>query len=301
VNVAEAFREAAELVRPLADRGGVRLLAGLAAADGCHVRADKQKLKQVLLNLLSNAVKFNRDGGEVRLACEELAHDRVRLAVSDTGVGIPADKLGRLFIPFDRLGAEQTDVEGSGLGLALSKHLVELMGGTLTVTTVPGQGSRFCVELPRADDPQRRLPAAQPPAPEAVVPATDHRTVLYVEDNLDNLRLVQRILEHRPWVRLFTATRGGLALDLARQHRPDLILLDVHLPDLSGSQLLRELQAATETRSIPVVVVSADATPRQIERLRAAGAREYLTKPIDVARFLEIVDQVLEEEPAQCP
>jgi signal transduction histidine kinase/CheY-like chemotaxis protein len=293
VGIVDVCHEILDLVRPLGAHRGIQFHIDLAGLNGSCVRADNQKLKQVLLNLFSNAVKYNRDGGQVRLSPAEAAPGRLGLAVSDTGPGIPAEKLGRLFVPFDRLGAEQTGVEGSGLGLALSKSLIELMGGTLTVTSAVGQGSRFCIELAHVEAPVE-LPGvggAAVPAPTAGSAAV--RTVLYIEDNLDNLRLVQCILAHRPGIHLLTAMQGSLGADLAREHQPDLIFLDVHLPDQSGSQLLRQLQAAEQTRRIPVVVVSADATARQIERLRAAGARDYLTKPINVPRFLEIVDEVL--------
>jgi signal transduction histidine kinase/ActR/RegA family two-component response regulator len=296
VRVADVFQEVLDLVRPLGARRDLRFRVDPAAADGHVVLADNQKLKQVLLNLLSNAVKYNRAGGEVGLWCEAAGPGRLRLVVSDTGLGIAPEKLSRLFLPFDRLGAEQTEVEGSGLGLALSKSLVELMGGTLTVASTPGQGSQFVVELSQPEGPdQPRGPEGQEVVP-AAVPPRDGRTVLYIEDNLDNLRLVQRILAHRPGVQLSTAMQGSIGMDLARQHVPDLILLDVHLPDLNGSQVLRLLQADEATRRIPVVVLSADATARQIERLRAAGAADYLTKPIDVPQFLRIVDEVLKKE-----
>jgi CheY-like chemotaxis protein len=296
VRVAHAFQEALELVRPLGACRNISFEADLSGADGHCVLADNQKLKQVLLNLLSNAVKYNRDGGEVRLSCEQPCPDRLRLAVSDTGVGIPQEKLARLFVSFERLGAEQTGIEGSGLGLALSKSLVEAMGGTLTASSVVGHGSSFTVELPRAEAAAEFAPAANEAAQPCQAKPGDVRTVLYIEDNLDNLRLVQRIMARRPGVRLLTAMQGSLGIDLAQQHRPDLILLDVHLPDLNGSQVLEGLKAVRETQRIPVVAVSADATARQIERLRAAGASDYLTKPIDVPRFLQIVDKMLAGE-----
>ena len=292
VRVADVFQQALDLVRPLGARRDIQFRTDLSSANGHCVLADNQKLMQVLLNLLSNAVKYNRDRGEVCLSCEPVPPQHLRLVVSDTGPGIPRERLHRLFQPFDRLGADQTGAEGSGLGLALSKRLVELMGGTLTVTTAIGKGSRFCVELAQATPPVDQVAAPSPEPAEA--PAASHaRTVLYIEDNLDNLRLIERVLAHRPGVRLLTAMQGSLGLELARQHRPDLILLDVHLPDRTGSQILGHLKADPQTGRIPVVVVSADATPRQIERLRAAGARDYLTKPIDVPRFLEILDELL--------
>jgi signal transduction histidine kinase/ActR/RegA family two-component response regulator len=296
VRVADALEQALELVRPLGVPRDIQFRTDLSAANGDCVMADNQKLKQVLLNLLSNAVKYNRDQGEVCLSCEAAEPGRMRLVVSDTGAGIPSENLSRLFQPFDRLGAEQSGIEGSGLGLALSKSLVELMGGSLTVTSAVGKGSRFSVELPQVEAPIDEIlepPPKDAPVDKPVSAAT--RTVLYIEDNLDNLRLVQRILDRRPGIRLLTAMQGSLGMDLARRHRPDLILLDVHLPDQSGSQILRQLHGDPLTRVIPVVVVSADATARQIERLRAAGARDYLTKPIHVQRFLAIVDEVLKK------
>jgi PAS domain S-box-containing protein len=296
VRVVDAFQDALELVQPLATKRNIQFHIELDAEPDFYVLADHQKLKQVLLNLLSNAVKYNRDGGEVRFTCQQLAPGRLGLAVSDTGWGIEPNKLGRLFVPFDRLGAEQTGVEGCGLGLAFSKRLVELMGGKLTVTSAGGVGSRFCIELAQAGPSQPPTAAEGAGALKPAVQALDAHTLLYIEDNLDNLRLVQRILAHRPRIQLLTAMQGSLAVDLARQHRPDLIFLDVHLPDLSGDQVLQRLQAAPETRRIPVVVVSADATARQIERLRAAGAYDYLTKPLDVPRFLQIVDDLLSIE-----
>jgi signal transduction histidine kinase/CheY-like chemotaxis protein len=297
VRVADAFQEVLELVEPLGAQRQIRFRVDLPAADTHCVLADYQKLKQVLLNLLSNAVKYNREQGEVRLACTEVAGNRLRLTVSDTGIGIPQEKLERLFMPFDRLGAEQTGVEGTGLGLALSKSLVDVMGGTLTVTSVPGVGSSFSIELARAEAATEKLANTENPSVPAPAGEQAH-TLLYIEDNLDNLRLVQRILKHRPGIQLLTAMQGSLGMELARQHRPDLILLDVHLPDLNGSQVLRSLKELTETQRIPVVVVSADATVRQIERLRDAGASDYLTKPIDVPRFLEIIDEALKQPQA---
>jgi CheY-like chemotaxis protein len=246
------------------------------------------------LNLVSNAVKYNRERGSVTLTWEELPPGRVRLAVHDTGPGLSPEKRERLFHPFDRLGAEATAVEGTGLGLVLSKRLTEAMGGTLRFTCTAGQGTTFFVELPKASGAQEQLArsgAAAALDPVAAGPLA--RTVLYIEDNLDNLALIEGILAYRPQVRLLSAMQGGLGLELARQHHPDLILLDVHLPDMRGDEVLRQVQADPRLRDTPVVVITADATPNQAERLRAAGAWEYLTKPIDVARFLALLDQSL--------
>jgi CheY-like chemotaxis protein len=195
--------------------------------------------------------------------------------------------IARLFTPFERFDAENTGVEGTGLGLALSKHLMEAMGGTIQVTSQVDMGSTFTLDLAPAEALVDVVPNAVEPPPAA--PGRGG-VVLYIEDNLSNFRLVERVLEHRPQTRLLAAIQGSLGLELAREHQPDLILLDLHLPDLPGEEVLRRLLAEPRTREIPVVVVSADAMPGQIERLRAAGARDYLTKPLDVRRLLAVID-----------
>jgi len=258
-------------------------------------------------------VKYNRAGGAVRLSCVETGIKNpsapgnavsketspepaaLRLIVTDTGQGIPKERLARLFSPFERLGAEQSTVEGTGLGLALSKRLVDAMGGTLGMESVVGQGSTFWVELALVEAPterQDRLESGLPPDLQQA--GARVHTVLYIEDNVSNLKLVERILSRRPGIRLLTAMQGGLGITLAREHRPQVILLDVNLPDLEGKEVLTQLRADPKTRAIPVVVISADAMQGQIERLLGAGARAYLTKPIDVAKFLEVLDQTLQ-------
>jgi CheY-like chemotaxis protein len=212
--------------------------------------------------------------------------------VADTGMGIPEAMLDRLFTPFDRLGAEQSDVQGTGLGLALSRRLVEAMGGQLLVESLPGTGSTFIVELPAAEAPGRSAATAGAP-PEAAV--SSHGTVLYIEDNVANLRLVERIVERRPGLTLLSAMQGSQGLDLARAHRPRMIMLDLHLPDLHGEEVLARLQDDPLTREIPVVIVSADAVPGDVSRLLARGARSYVTKPLEVGALLALLDDMLAE------
>ncbi len=290
VLVNDVIREALDLVHPLAAKWNVRLDGRPSEADDRYVKADRQRLKQVLLNFLSNAAKFNRPEGTVTVSVSEAPGDRLRLNVIDTGLGIPPEKMARLFTPFDRLGAEERGVEGTGLGLALSKRLVEMMGGAVGVESAVGQGSTFWVELPHVESPAAGVDL-RPAAPVQTLDTLG--TVLYIEDNLPNLRLVERLVAHRPEVKLLSAMQGGLGLELAREHSPDLILLDLQLPDLSGAEVLDRLQHDPRTSGIPVVVLSADATPGQVKRLRSAGAREFLTKPLDVKRLLGLLDQVL--------
>jgi CheY-like chemotaxis protein len=264
-----------------------------------HVLGDRQRLKQVLLNLLSNAVKYNREGGSVQLRCEPVDGGRLRIMVTDTGVGVPPDAVERLFVPFERVTDEQSGIEGTGLGLPLSKRLAEAMGGTLDLVSTSGQGSTFWVELPLVDSPvgqeDGQEQAGHTPEEERAEQTAPAITVLYIEDNMSNLRLVERILGRRPGVRLISAMRPELGLELASEHHPDLVLLDLHLPDMPGEVVLRRLQANPRTAEIPVVILSADARSGLIQRLLEQGARAFLTKPLDVKEFLELLDAVAAE------
>jgi signal transduction histidine kinase/CheY-like chemotaxis protein len=296
LHVGALIRDSVELIRPLADQQGIRLLTQRGQPADCHVFADHQRTKQILLNLLSNAVKYNRSRGTVTVSWAVHGDTRVRINVTDTGHGIPAERRGLLFAPFERLGAEETDVEGTGIGLALSLRLAEAMDGTIDVSSALGQGSTFTVELPRAEDPVERYDrlksdTATDAAPQ---PVSHRQQVLHIEDNLSNLKLIERVLERRPDIDLIPAMQGGLGLDLAREHHPALILLDLHLPDIAGEHVLQRLHDDPTTTSIPVIIVSADATPRQRQRLLAAGAAGYLTKPIDVPELLRTLDHTLQ-------
>jgi PAS domain S-box-containing protein len=298
VQTGDLIREARDLVQPLAAEQGISLDMRRAVDSLRFVVADRQRLKQVLLNLLTNAIKYNRPNGAVTVACEQAGADRVRISVSDTGRGIPVEMMARLFVPFDRLGADQLGVEGTGLGLALSQRLTEAMGGTLGVESMAGQGSTFWIDLPLAEG---RSEQSHPEVRDRALPESSvsgpPRTIVYIEDNLSNVRLIERILARWPRTKLITAMQGRLGLDLAREHHPDLILLDLHLPDTTGADVLRWLQAEAATRTIPVIVISADATPGQIDRLLAIGARAYLTKPLDVKQFVDVVGAALDDGP----
>jgi signal transduction histidine kinase/CheY-like chemotaxis protein len=296
VLASEVLADVVELTRPLAAQSNIHLITG-AAAGGCdkHVLADRQRLKQVLLNLVSNAIKYNRPGGSVALSCQGAGPSSLRIKVHDTGPGIRPEHLGLLFTPFERLGAEQTSVEGTGIGLALSRRLAEAMGGTLDVETTLGQGTTFWVELPVVEGPVERYARLNGdegvPRPTAARPT---KKILYIEDNISNLRLVERILARDDDIELVSAMQGRLGPELAREHQPALILLDLHLPDISGHEVLRQLRDDPLTSGIPVVVVSADATAGQIRRLLAEGAFAYLTKPLDVGELRGLVDSISE-------
>jgi PAS domain S-box-containing protein len=299
VSVRETLEETLSLVKPMATERRVRL-EPLAGDLDCEVLSSSGRFKQVMINLLSNAVKFNRRGGTVAVSCEKI-EDCLRIQVADSGRGISAGNMAKLFVPFERIDEVDTVIEGSGLGLSLSKHLIEAMDGKIGVESTPGHGSTFWVELPLIQG----TPAATTQSLDAsirgvaeVARSTAPRTLLYIEDNLSNLRLVERILARRPEVKLISAMQGSIGLELARQHQPDLVLLDLHLPDIQGDEMLLQLRADPRTDQLPIVMISADATSAQIERLRAAGATDYLTKPIDVRKFLALVDAT-EPRPAE--
>jgi signal transduction histidine kinase/CheY-like chemotaxis protein len=285
------FEDVLELLAPVADHYGVTLAPLPSTSGPEYVRADHQRLKQVLINLVSNAIKYNRTGGTVRLRAEPVAGDeqRVRVAVEDTGAGLDAAQVERLFVPFERLDAAATGIEGTGLGLSLSLSLVQAMGGRIVVESTPGTGSTFTVELlSAADDVVRDAEDAAAQVPPLTYDG--ERRLLYIEDTVANVRLIEAILRRRPSVRVMPAMLGSLGIELAREHRPDLILLDVHLPDLGGAEVLALLRDDPRTRDIPVVVLSADATRAQRAPMLEGGAAAYVTKPIGVTELLALVD-----------
>ncbi|MBL8352024.1 MAG: PAS domain S-box protein [Burkholderiaceae bacterium] len=284
--------EVLRLLRPQAEARGVVIEPPAGCA--LHVRADRTRLRQVLLNLLSNAVKYNRPQGRVRIECGLEAgagtRARARLAVSDEGSGLDDAQRARLFVPFERLGADERRIEGTGIGLALSRRLVELMNGEIGVDSTPGAGSRFWILLPAAPAPADTVEAASGSVP---VPATAMHAaldVVCIEDNPANLRLVEGIFALRPAMRLHTAMSAHDGLELVRQRRPALVLLDINLPEMDGYEVMACLREDPLTRPIPVVAVSANAMPADLARARAAGFAEYLTKPLQVDRLLALLD-----------
>jgi PAS domain S-box-containing protein len=291
VSVADVLDEALNLMRPLAADRSMKLSVG-KIKDDLHLLGDRQRLKQVLLNLLTNAVKYTAVGGRVTVSVEPSDSNKTRLTVTDTGAGIAKEKLARLFTPFDRLDVEQSGVEGTGLGLALCQRLMHAMGGDIGVHSVIGEGTAFWIDLPAVESPLKALPKALDAVTDDAS-RTERGKILYIEDNLSNLTLVEQMLAEQPHIELLTAMQGSLGLDLARKHLPDLILLDLHLPDLRGHEVLARLREDKRTREIPVVVISADATARQIQRLLAAGACNYLTKPLDLHEFFRVIDETM--------
>jgi PAS domain S-box-containing protein len=291
VSVYDVVQEVLPLIQPLASENEIRLENDADRCRDHYVMADQQRLKQVFLNLLSNAVKYNRERGSVVLSCEPTTNNRLRISVRDTGQGIAPEYLDQLFIPFNRLGAERTDIKGTGLGLTLAKSLTEAMNGTLTIRSEVGKGSTFSVELPLTQAPAHTETVPSHPPDEKV---TLTGTVLYIEDNTSNYSLVAAVLRYRfPEIELLSALKGADGLKLAVTQKPDLILLDLHLPDMTGDEVLLQLQANSATQHLPVVILSADAVPAHIKRLRAAGAKSYLTKPLHVKELLTVLQENL--------
>lgn len=291
----EFVRETVDLIRPLAQQHQVDLILGEDPQLGKPVLADRQRLKQVLLNLLSNAVKYNRPSGRVTVSCT-VHGTRFRMEVTDTGVGIPADKLDRLFVPFERLGAETTNIEGTGLGLALSQRIVDALGGELGFQSTPGEGSTFWIELPFAENEPSKAasPVSSPAVALPVTPRSDKlRKLVYIEDQDLNLRLVERILAHRTGYELITVMQGRRALEVIRAQRPDVVLLDLNLPDIAGDEVLRMLKADADLVDIPVIMVSADAMGDRIQELLELGADGYLTKPYKLHEFFAVIEAAL--------
>lgn len=292
VRLPEILLECKAMVEPQAQQRGIRLRFPHFAAPYC-VSADRTRLKQVFINLLFNAVKYNRPHGTVSVDCALVEQSAIRINIRDTGMGLTHEQMGHLFQPFNRLGKESGVEEGTGIGLVVSKRLVELMDGTIGADSTVGVGSVFWIELKLTSAPRLcAIPAADAQAVELPLSAPK-RTLLYVEDNPANLELVEQIIERRADLRLLAAADGYLGIEFARAYQPDVILMDINLPGMSGEEAMHALHLDPSTAHIPIIAISANAMPRDIERGISAGFFDYLTKPIKVSKFLETLDAAL--------
>ncbi len=298
VSLTEVLSECQAMMEPQAQQRGISVSFPYLA-QSLYVNADRTRLKQVLINLLSNAIKYNRPDGTVVVECSPCPPDSIRISVRDTGEGMAPGLLGQLFQPFNRLGKEASLEEGTGIGLVVTKRLVERMGGTVGVDSTVGIGTVFWIELARTTQPQLARHEAAETSSETLTVAqrlpddTPRRTVLYVEDNPANLELVEQLIERRPDLRLLSASDGSLGIEFARAHQPDVILMDIHLPGISGIDAMKVLRADPATAHIPIIALSANAVPRDIAAGLAAGFFCYLTKPIKVSLFMEALDAAL--------
>jgi PAS domain S-box-containing protein len=294
VSLAEVMFECNAMIEPQAQQRGIKLT--LPPFDTQYfVNADRTRLKQILINLLSNAIKYNRDNGTVEVRCAERTPGRIRISIRDTGAGLSPEQLAQLFQPFNRLGQEAGGEEGTGIGLVVAKRLVELMGGIIGVESTIGAGSEFWFELLAVDEPHiatLETNALPPPRPHVAREGGLH-TLLYVEDNPANMQLVQQIIQRHPDIQLLTAVTGNSGVELARSALPEVILMDINLPDLNGFEALKILRSDPSTAHIPVIAISANAMPSDIDKGLKAGFFRYITKPIKVDEFIEALDVAL--------
>jgi signal transduction histidine kinase/ActR/RegA family two-component response regulator len=294
VSLAEVLLECRAMVEPQAQKRNISM-AFPQFKTPCFVNADRTRIKQVLINILFNAIKYNKPGGEVAVECTLSAPDSIRISVRDTGPGLEPEQLTQLFQPFNRLGRESSSEEGTGIGLVVTKRLIDLMGGAIGAESAVGVGSVFWIELCSAEAPQLAARETEyAPLTQALPSAgTPRHTLLYVEDNPANLELVEQLIARRTDLHLISAVDGNLGIEFARAYQPEVILMDINLPGISGIEAMKILHADPSTGHIPIIALSANAIPRDIERGLNAGFFSYLTKPIKVNEFMEALDMAL--------
>jgi CheY-like chemotaxis protein len=295
VSLAEVLSECQAMMEPQAQQRGISMSFPQLDAS-CFVQADRTRVKQVLINLLSNAIKYNRAQGTVEVTCAAGNPERIRISVKDTGAGLPPEKLAQLFQSFNRLGQEARSEEGTGIGLVVSKRLVELMGGAIEVESSVGVGSVFSIvlhlttapTLAVANDESTKVVPARAPV------GAPRRTLLYVEDNPANMKLVEKLMAQRADIHLLGSINGTLGVEMAREFLPEVILMDINLPGISGIEAMKILREDPATADIPIVALSANAMPRDIAKGLEAGFFRYLTKPIRVKELMDTLNEALE-------
>lgn len=293
VNIFDLKNEIINLSKPIANEKKISILDNPAADANLYVKADRVHLKQVLINLVSNSIKFNQTNGQVTFDYFLKNQNIVVIKVTDTGRGIPKDKYKEVFLPFERLGIESSEIEGTGIGLTISKRLIDLMDGTIYFESVLGEGSSFFIELPASEPPVQEKGDLPLPNESNLENGSKEKVILYVEDNMANLNLVKRILVNRKNTTFLPALTAIEGLRLAHTHQPNLILMDINLPGMNGIEAFKKLQESEKTKNIPVLAVSADAMEEDKEKARNLGFKNYITKPIDVVLFVDIIEKYL--------
>lgn len=294
VNVDKVLEDVVLLLEPLAEKRNIKIVKNLAKDPENFIFADAQRFKQVLINLVSNAVKYNCENGTITIGRYKTSSGRIRIDIEDTGLGISLESQSEIFEPFNRLAANPSLVEGTGIGLSITKYLVELMGGTIVLKSTLGEGSCFSVEFneerPSAN---QTLQTPERPKVEPVKKdSTSQFTLLYIEDNAESRMLMEQVIAKRPKIRYLSATNMQSGIDLAQMHCPNLIILDMDLPDINGIEGFEILNNIEETKEIPVIALSANALPHQIEEAMAVGFMKYFVKPFEIRQFLEVMDEM---------
>ncbi|MCK5444365.1 MAG: PAS domain-containing protein [Rhodospirillaceae bacterium] len=296
ISISEILDECLSLITPMADARGIKIIVEDGVSKSGHIRADHTRFKQSLLNLMSNAVKYNREKGSITIDCKPTLDDMLHISVTDTGEGISSDDFEDLFAPFNRLSAENSDIEGTGIGLTITKQLIERMNGHIGVRSEVGKGSTFWIKLPLAEEKHFDTVASGPKALDQVVKQLPDisGTVLYVEDNPANLQLMELIIDRVDGLSMISAHNAELGIELAKSKKPNLIILDINLPGMDGFQALKRLTALEEIKNTPIIALSANATSKDIEKGIKAGFRKYLTKPILVEEVVDTIKELLE-------
>ena len=298
VRVRDIIRESLDLVRSRAADIGIEIIDQIEGNELPILWADGIRLTQALVNILSNAIKYNSEHGKITLSCQEMPNQFLRINVADTGAGISEDNQTKLFHPFERLGLEGGTIEGTGIGLVITKQLIELMGGKVDFKSKVGKGSTFWLDIPISDK-QAEFHINTAVVGQGTLRAEQNnedkntRTVLYIEDNPENLRLMETIIGNIKNLKLLTAYNAELGLDLAKTKKLDLILMDIKLPGMNGVEALKQLQENDKTKNIPVIAITAEAMPNNVEAGIKAGFKEYITKPFNVPNLVQTIEQTV--------